>query len=343
MDNWKPWIDEIKNNKFYAVGLLILLALPLMLFTIYQIQNTTSRAALPDALEAESGVTSSTGVTKQSDSSASGGQYVKFSLANNPTPTPPSSNSRGPRPAPSVPTGSNVYTIPSSIPNNGTGDVGLAISSWLESLPIGSIAKFTSVNTEGYVHGYDTPVATYHLSTTGIDVPPGITLWGYGVKINVVTPGNVFEHAAFHLYPIGTTTIRGFEIAGQNTKAGTTTAHDVNRQHGTGVSIAGETAQNISANIYDTWMHHLYSDGIFVAGWGNTDYSPSGFDFSYNLIEMTGRYGIVINQNDSGTAWIHHNIIKNTALNLIGGEDQRLGTEKMINALIEENDLGTFM
>ena len=57
---------------------------------------------------------------------------------------------------------------------------------------------------------------------------------------------------------------------------------------------------------------------------------------------MTGRYCIVINQNDSGNAWIHHNIFRNSGLSLVGGEDQRLGTERMVNLIMEENDLGTF-
>jgi hypothetical protein len=87
MDNWKPWIDEIKNNKFYAVGLLVLLTLPVTLLLVFRSQDTRTSAALPDALEAESGVTSSTGVTKQSDSQASGGQYVKFAKSSSPSPT----------------------------------------------------------------------------------------------------------------------------------------------------------------------------------------------------------------------------------------------------------------
>jgi hypothetical protein len=94
MDNWIPWIDEIKNNKFYAVGLLVLLTLPVTLLLVFRSQDTRTSAALPDALEAESGVTSSTGVTKVSDSQASGGQYVKFAKSTTgPTPTNPPSSS----------------------------------------------------------------------------------------------------------------------------------------------------------------------------------------------------------------------------------------------------------
>lgn len=250
---------------------------------------------------------------------------------------------RGPRAAPAVPTGANVYTISGSIASDGTGDVGAAISTWLSGLPSGSIAVFTSTDTEGYIHGTDTPVATFRLATTGINVKAGVTLWGYGCKIDDQLAGTTWSHAAFRLYPSGTADIRGFEVAGVNFNAATVTAHDVARQNGHAVALAGSSGAVISANVYDCWFHHIWSDGIFVAGWADTDASPAGFDFGYNRIEDTGRYGIVINQNDSGTAWVHHNIIEDTALNLIGGEDQRLGTDECINVLIEENDLGTFM
>ena len=80
------------------------------------------------------------------------------------------------------------------------------------------------------------------------------------------------------------------------------------RQHGTGISIAGDT----SVDVFDCWIHHTWSDGIFLAGWGDTDDAPYGYEWAYNLVELTGRYAFVADQNDSGTAWFHHNILRDT-------------------------------
>jgi len=79
---------KLNKRKLIIIGLVILLlVLPFILLAVYQIQNTISRAALPDQLEIETGVLSSIGVIKQSDSGASGGQYVVFNTSQ-PTPTP---------------------------------------------------------------------------------------------------------------------------------------------------------------------------------------------------------------------------------------------------------------
>jgi len=72
-----------KNLKIIGIA-VILLALPMTLYTVYRIQNTASRAAAPDKLETESGVLSSSGVTKQSDSNASGGQFILFNTDSSP-------------------------------------------------------------------------------------------------------------------------------------------------------------------------------------------------------------------------------------------------------------------
>ena len=253
-------------------------------------------------------------------------------------------STKGPRVAPAVPTGSTVYTISAGIASDGTGDVGAAITSWLNGLPAGSTAVFTSTDTEGDQWGVDAPVATFRLATSGIDINvDDLTLWGYGCKLLIETPGTSYSHAGIYWDFTGQgqkqVTVRGFQFEGQNNNAATTTAHDVGRQYGSGISSAGD----MNVTVYDCWMHNTWSDGIYVVGWGDTDHAPWGYDLAYNLIEDTGRYGITLNQNDSGTAWIHHNIIRDTALNLMGGEDQRLGTEEAVNILVEDNDLGTFM
>jgi hypothetical protein len=245
---------------------------------------------------------------------------------------------RGPRAAPAVPSGSNVYTIPGSIASNDTGDVGGAISTWLNGLPTGSIALFTSTDTEGYQHGVDSPVATYRMAA-GINVTRNdLTLWGYGTKINMVGNGGVHANSGVRFWVDGTCTIRGFEIGGPNTQAGTNTAHVASQQFAAAISIAG----NNSVDVFDVWTHHTYGDGIFIAGWGDVDYTTNGpFEFAYNHIDLSGRYGMTINQSSLGPAWVHHNVIENVALSLVGGEDQRVGTG-LVSATVEDNDLGTF-
>lgn len=89
MNNWKVWIESLKAKPFSALGLLVLLALPVTLLLVFRSQDTRSSAAAPDKLEAEAGVLTSTGVSKQSDTGASGGQYVEFSQSSGPTPTNP--------------------------------------------------------------------------------------------------------------------------------------------------------------------------------------------------------------------------------------------------------------
>lgn len=77
------------NSKLKIIGIAVLLLLvPLFLVVGNQIQNYRSSAASPDKLETEAGVLTSAGVTKQSDSGASGGQYVMFNQNSGPTSTP---------------------------------------------------------------------------------------------------------------------------------------------------------------------------------------------------------------------------------------------------------------
>jgi hypothetical protein len=87
-------VKKLNKRQLKIIGIIILLlALPLLLSTLYFIQDTRSRAALPDQLESESGVLSSSGVTKQTSTSASGGQYVRFAKSTtSPSPTPTPSN-----------------------------------------------------------------------------------------------------------------------------------------------------------------------------------------------------------------------------------------------------------
>jgi hypothetical protein len=125
-------LKSLSKNRIKLIGLIILLlALPLILFTVYQIQNTTGRTALPDALETESGVLSSSGVTKQSDSEASSGSFVLFNKQiSEPSPTS----------APNTITFTD-YRIIDDIPDlnlTGSVDESNRINNWILSNPNGT-------------------------------------------------------------------------------------------------------------------------------------------------------------------------------------------------------------
>jgi hypothetical protein len=82
-----------KKNLPLIILFLALVVLPLTLLFIKQVQVNRSSAASPDDLETEAGVLSSIGVNKQTDSQASGGQFVSFQTSStNPTPTPSTSS-----------------------------------------------------------------------------------------------------------------------------------------------------------------------------------------------------------------------------------------------------------
>ena len=113
-------------------GLLIAISIPLTLSLIKQQTSTNSRASAPDKLEAEGGTLNSN-AQAVTDSTASGGSFVKLNTASAPTPT-PSTGAYGPRSTPSTPTGSNVYTVSSSIDGTGNTDVSSALQSFVNSV-----------------------------------------------------------------------------------------------------------------------------------------------------------------------------------------------------------------
>lgn len=90
MNDWRAWITTLKEKPFITLGLILFIAIPITLILVLRSQDLRSSAAAPDKLETEAGVLSSTGVTRQTDSGASGGNYVLFnktSVTNAPSPT----------------------------------------------------------------------------------------------------------------------------------------------------------------------------------------------------------------------------------------------------------------
>ena len=72
-----------RNKKIsFLILTIILITLPVILIAVKQNQDTRSSAAAADKLEAEDGVLSANGASKQNDSEASDGEYVLFGSSN---------------------------------------------------------------------------------------------------------------------------------------------------------------------------------------------------------------------------------------------------------------------
>jgi hypothetical protein len=209
---------KLKSKKT-LIGIILLgilaFVLPITLLLLRDSTNLLSRAALPDQLESESGVLSSIGVSKQSDSQASGGQYIRFAKsASGPTPTsPPSSSTKGPRydlygagangNFPPFPTGSNVFIVPTSVTSSS--NVSRALGDWInDTIPDGASATSPSIvvfDNSGGGTKYG-PGREYILNEFLVikGAPPGspvgiidgsawpyyrknITFWGYNTKL----------------------------------------------------------------------------------------------------------------------------------------------------------------
>jgi hypothetical protein len=230
----------------------------------------------------------------------------------------------GPRPAPARPTGSNVYTVPSSIPSNDTGDQGGALTNWLNTLPAGSIAILLPTaagDPSGYEHGISTPLATFRCST-GMQPNRGLTLWGYGVKLDMIGDGGATTQSAVRLANVSNVKMLGFEVKGANTAGGTINAYRAGAGSvSMGMAIYGGASPGPSGyEMADCWVHHVYGDGYYTYAGANT-YIAGDHWVHHNLIEKVGRQGIVANQ---GVGWIiEWNKIWDVAMSGIDSEDAR--------------------
>jgi hypothetical protein len=292
-------------------GLIIAISIPITLSLIYQRSNTSSRAAEADKLETESGIFSSSGATKVSDSGASGGQYVSFTNQTpSPTPTsaPSSQTGVGPRSTPPTPSG-NI--VPSSIDKTGTTDVTSALQSWINSQPNGTAASPTIlIFPSGAIYKMNGGLR--------IDNKSYITLWGYGSTLRPMGNGSTTGNSGFRLQNSSNLKILGFRIKGANDAAGTANAYGVNGEFSMGVALMDNSDD---VEIADNWISNVFGDGVYIS------YSPTGYPDRYNihhnLIELTGRQGIVPDSGIDGK--IEWNIIRDSAMSAIDAEDARGG------------------
>ena len=301
MDNWKAWLENLKAKPYSALGLLVLIALPVTLMLVFRSQDTRTSASAPDKLETEGG-TFSSGAVPINDNLASNGKYVRFDVSQTVTPT-PSTGSWGPRTAPTTPTGSNVYTVPSSIDGTGATDVSSAIQSFVNSVPNGtsslpSIIVFPNGKTYKLSKGVDLNDRNY------------LTFWGYGNTFKTVGAGNVVLSSGFILHRSDNIKILGFTIDG--TQQDLTSLSD--GEYAMGVAMYDDSD---NVEIADNYISDVYGDGIFVFVFEKP--ACDNWNFHHNLIERAGRQGITPNE---GSGRIEYNIVRDIGMYSIDAEDQ---------------------
>ena len=257
----------------------------------------------------------------------------------------------GPRAAPAYPTGSNVKHISTSVDDSGNTDVTAALQSFINSAVAGDILVFAQSDPVGYRHGIDTPISIYQINGPLLldSVPNDVEFFGYGTRLrqDKVITGTL---ANVILLQRGTGKdghkFRGFELYG--------TIEDYARTGDIYTSPGGEKNHGISfwrrhtnTLIEDVWTRYNGGDGIYQAGFADTDYvsgnGTGGIIVRYCRIEDNRRQGLVPNVGAGATAqdgwWIHHNIFSNNGGFSIDAEDVKGSnfTNPKLSMLIEDN------
>lgn len=316
-------------KKYATLGILLLtIALPITLFQVRQNQDNRSSAAATDKLEAEGGVLSN-GASIKPDSSASGGSYVELN-SSTPTPTPTqtttTSSPYGPRVTPSTPTGTNVYIVSSSIDGTGNTNVSIALQNFINTVPNGSsttrsIIVFPAGKTYNVSPGLYLQNDSY------------ITFWGYGATLKLTGVGDQTRSSGFYIQNSNNLKILGLRILGNNDLGGTTDAYGIGGEYSMGV-LGRESTNNIE--IADNHISNTYGDGIYWASYStNPAAGNNSWNIHHNLIEKTGRNGIVF---DEGTNhYMEWNMVLDSALYPFDTEDMVNGIMPLTYIYIRNN------
>jgi hypothetical protein len=329
-----------KNATLMILTLLLLLS---ELYVVKVIKDSKEysdysvAAASPDQLEVENAILGGN-ATVVSDPNASGGKYVVFMFnqatptpsptpASAPSPTSVPSSSVGPRPDPAFPSGTNVVTVDSTVPTNGT-DAQASLQAFINKQPDGTTIIFDK--TKG---GAGT---TYTLgSTLTLSNRNNITLWGYNSKLKLTNTGGSTAGSGITVRN-GSENIKilGFEIDGPNHTTDLVDLYDYlpgEWSHGINLGIT----RNIT--IQDNEIHHVNGDAVYglARGPGSTSWNDGGkswtyqgpFELSYNYLHHTGRQGFA---NMSGNRiYVRYNLFEDIVAWPIDWEDH--GTEPFVN------------
>lgn len=226
----------------------------------------------------------------------------------------------GPRAAPSTPEG---IAVPSRIDGTGQSDVSRALQRWLDSLPDGTASAPTiAIFPSGSSYRVETAIE--------LRGRRNLVLWGYGATLLPAGPSELYESSAVRVWDSRDIRILGFRIRGENELAGTPKAYGEGGEFAMGIALASDSDR---IEIADNHISHTYGDGIFL-------YTPDrptndDVDIHFNLVELTGRQGIVVNEgNRIDLAW---NVIRDVALAPVDAEDQRGATAPLVDFTVREN------
>jgi len=252
----------------------------------------------------------------------------------------------GPQPAPYTPdTGdADVYVLPGSIADDGTGDQTSAITSYLNSLPNDSIVMFDQTESHTSWTAGDTPNSVYRC-LSAIRPTKRLTLWGFGSKILWASTGTGLTDGGIYLDSNANdgTKILGFHMLGTNTASGTHTAHtDTLGQAPHGVALIDRAIKDVE--VADCLIEYMIGDCIYKSAWPEVPQDDvGGYWIHHNRLQMTGRQGITCNvgsptvTNDYG--WkIEWNEIWDIGLYPIDAEDSRRTANALEETYIEDND-----
>jgi Purple acid Phosphatase, N-terminal domain len=230
----------------------------------------------------------------------------------------------GPRPDPATP--SEAVTVPPQIDASGASDVGQAIQDWVDAQPDGSLLVF--------------PAGSVYSMERGIHLGPGdadMTFFGYGATLQVTGCGASEDESAFSVDGSSNVAILGFTISGTNDMAGTFGAFDAGcGQFSHGVALFGDS-QDIE--VADVHVSRIHGDAIYV----NCDVVNPGaglYDFHNNLLELTGRQLVTINQGSD--IRVADNILRSPALYAVDSEDCGDSAAVLTDVSVDHNYFDTW-
>jgi hypothetical protein len=177
------------------------------------------------------------------------------------------------------------------------------------------------------------PGATFRLgSRLEIQGRRNLTLWGYQATLLPDGAAELYDSTAIRVSDSRGVGILGFRIRGENEDAGTREAHHPDGQFAMGIALAGGAE---SVEIADNHISHTFGDGVFL-------YAPDkpvnkDVDIHHNLIELTGRQGIVANEGERIT--LASNVIRDVALAPVDAEDQRGATADLTELHVLDNHI----
>jgi hypothetical protein len=291
--------------------LFIALAIPATINLLKQQTGLNSRASAPDKLEAEAG-TVNPNAQIFSDSTASGGKYVKLNSASAPT-TPTSA------PNPTIP--ANSLYVPNSIDSTGNTDVSSQLQTYINNAPNGSTIVFKSGGT--------------YLISQGMRLGnrSGITLEGNGATLKITGYDRWGGSAILVDGQNSNTKIRNFTIVGNNTTSGTTGSCCTKEgQHG--VIITGST----NTTVENMNISYVGGDCVYMAYYNNTVIND-GITVRNITCSYTGRHGADIKGNKN--VLIENNSFDKIGLHVFNLEMNKAG-DSSTDVIIRNNTVGSY-